>query len=103
MKTGYGDHWNDLNKSGNLQDLCKEISDELNIPFEEVVKTFPRYIKLLTNLQCLILARYYMAQYTKLQLHNDLGKSVSEIDKILDSAVKALKKKYTKEMEEKNE
>ena len=95
MKGYSKERWDELNSGGNFKEYCREIATETGVETSEVVKTFPKYTKLLTELQMYMMTRYYLMGKSKIQIQYELGKaSVRDVEKCLERADKNLKQIY---------
>ena len=89
---------------GKSEDLCKEFEKEGAETFENIVKTFPRYINLLTPLQSEVLREYYLQEKSPIQIQFILGKnSAYEVVRIIKRGKKSLLNLYLKMKESKGE
>ena len=97
-KLGYSqERWEEINQGGNFQNYCMEIAIETGVPFSDVVKTFPKYVKLLTELQRCVVAHYYLMGESKIKIQYEFGKnSVKDVERILERADKNIKGIYSK-------
>lgn len=95
-KIGYTtERWEEINKCGDLEKYCAELSKETGASIERIKDTFKECVDTLTPLQSTVVSMYYISKLSKVNIQYALGKpSVVHIERILDRADKRLKMLY---------